>query len=91
MIAKAAVKIFDIRQNKEIIIPCHRHCDAYEILYNFGYKKNIDYYKIQEGFLDEDGIFLDRRRAYLEAICNHQLMIVDKNIKCQELFTEDLW
>ena len=91
MITKAAVKIFDIRQNKEIIIPCHRHCDAYEILYNFGYKKNIDYYKIQEGFLDEDDVFLDRHCAYLEAMYDHQLMVVDKNIKCQELFSEDLW
>ena len=91
MITKAAVKIFDVKQNKEMIIPCHRHCDAYEILYNFGYKKNIDYYTIQEGFLDEDDNFLDRHRAYLEAMYDHQLMVVDKNIKCQELFSEDLW
>lgn len=91
MITKAAIKIFDIRQNKEIIIPCHRHCDVYEILYNFNYKKNIDYYTIQEGFLDEDDTFLDRHCAYLEAMYSHQLMVVDKNIKCQELFTEDLW
>ena len=91
MIAKAAVKIFDIRQNKEIIIPCHRHCDAYEILYNFGYRKNIDYHIIQEGFLDENGVFLDRHHAYLEAMYDHQLQIVDKNIKCQELFSEDLY
>lgn len=91
MITKAAVKIFDIRQNKEIIIPCHRHCDAYEILYNFGYKKNIDYYKIQEGFLDEDDTFLDRHCAYLEAKYSNQLMIVSVDDRRQELFSEDLW
>ena len=91
MIVKAAVKIFDVKQNREIIIPCHRHSDCYEILYNLGYRKNIDYYTIQEGFLDKDDVFLDRHHAYLDAMYDHQLMIVDKNIKCQELFSEDLW
>lgn len=91
MVVKAAVKIFDIKQNKEVILPVHRHADAFEILYNLGYKRNIDYTEIAQGFLDEDDIFLDRHCAYLEAIYSHQLIIVDKNIKCQELFSEDLW
>ena len=33
----AAVKIYDKRQEKEIVIPCHRHCDAFVILKEFGY------------------------------------------------------
>lgn len=89
MITKAAVKIMDLRQNKEVIIPCHRHSDAYKILYDFRYKKNIDYYKIQEGFLDEDDNFLDRHCAYLEAIYDHQILINDSNSK--ELFSEDIY
>ncbi len=90
MIVKAAVKIMDLRQNKEVIIPCHRHHDAYFILHEFGYKRQ-DFKTICEGFLDEHDTFLDRHRAYLEAMYDHQLMVVDKNIKCQELFSEDLW
>ena len=43
MITSAAVKIFDFRQNKEIIIPCHRHCDAFFILKEFGYKPHDEY------------------------------------------------
>jgi hypothetical protein len=39
MVCRAAVKIYDKRQDKEMIIPCHRHCDAFQILHDFGYKK----------------------------------------------------
>ena len=89
MITKAAVKIFDIKQNKEIILPAHRHADIYEILYKLGYKKNIDYYKIQEGFLDEDDNFLDRHAAWLDAVYSHQLLVINNNYK--ELFSEDIY
>ena len=43
MIVKAAVKIFDFRQKKDWIITCMRHCDAFYILKEFGYKRDIDY------------------------------------------------
>lgn len=90
MITKAAVKIFDIRQNKEVIIPCHRHSDAYEILYSFGYKKNVDYTITKEGFLDEDGTFLNRHAAWLEAIYSRQVS-ADCDAMLKELYSEDLW
>ena len=37
----AAVKIYDKRQEKEIIIPCHRHCDVFVILKECGYSGNL--------------------------------------------------
>lgn len=89
MITKAAVKIMDLRQNKEIIIPCHRHCDAFQILYTLGYKKQVDYRTIAEGFLDENDVFLDRYNAWLEAVRSKQLMVIDNS--CKELYSEDLW
>ena len=46
MITRAAVKIKDLRQSKETIIPVHRHCDAFYILKEFGYKLKIDYENI---------------------------------------------
>lgn len=88
MIVKAAVKIFDMRQNKEIIIPCMRHSDAFYILKEFGYKKNIDYKEIAQGFLDEDDNFYNRLAAKKHAQESNQLK---ENTRCAELFSEDLY
>ena len=88
MIVNAAVKIFDLRQNKEVIIPCHRHCDAFWILKQFGYKKNIDYKEIAQGFLDEVDNFYNRVEAKTHAkTCKQNIMDTDS----AELFTEDIW
>lgn len=90
MITKAAVKIFDIRQNKEVTLPTHRHADIYEILYDLGYKKDVDYRLIKEGFLDEDDVFLDRHAAWLDAVYSHQIL-TNNNNNCKELFSEDIY
>lgn len=88
MIVNAAVKIFDKKQNKEIIIPCHRHCDAYFILKSFGYKSNIDYYTMSQGFLDEKGSYYNRVEAWYHAYDCHQIT----ETECKyNLFSEDLW
>lgn len=89
MIVSAAVKIKDLRQDKEIIIPCHRHCDAFYILKQFAYKKNIDYKEIAQGFLDEYDNFYTRAEAWNEAYKCNQLMVINNTSK--ELFSEDLW
>lgn len=90
MIVSAAVKIKDLRQDKEIIIPCHRHCDAFYVLKQFAYKKDVDYKEIAQGFLDEDDNFYTRTEAYKHAYYNEQ---IDKmqDYKVKELFSEDLW
>jgi hypothetical protein len=87
MITNAAVKIFDKRQNKEIIIPCHRHCDAFWILKQFGYKKNVDYTEIAQGFLDEVDNFYTRVEAKKHAEKYNQIAETEH----EELYTEDLW
>ena len=89
MITRAAVKIYDCRQQKEIIIPCMRHADALEILYELGYKKNVDYKKLAEGFLTDDGLFLSHMEAYHEAVESKQLFVTFD--KPRELYSEDLW
>ena len=89
MIVKAAVKVFDMRQNKEVILPCHRHSDIPYIFFALGYKKLVDYKIIEEGFLTEDGVFLNRHFAWLDAVTDNQLLIRDND--CQTLYTEDLW
>ena len=91
MIVKAAVKIFDMRQNKEVIIPCMRHCDAFEILKALNYKKNIDYKEIAQGFLTEEDKFYNRVQAYDHALSEWQLNEDVLKEHRKELFSEDLW
>ena len=43
-----------------------------------------------QGFLDADGRYLDRKQALVLALCNKQ--VKDENdIRCGMLFSEDLW
>jgi hypothetical protein len=87
-ITHAAVKIKDLRQNKIICIPCHRHCDAFRILKEFGYKLNQDYQILEQGFLNEYEQFLNRQEAYFYAKQNGQ---IDKTEFENCLYSEDLW
>jgi hypothetical protein len=91
-IVRAAVKIFDNRQHKEVIIPCHRHCDAFQILHDFGYKIG-EFKTLAQGFLDEHDVFYDRVEAYDVAWYSDQLKTDDymKGYAKRELFSEDLW
>ena len=49
MVCRAAVKIvlFDANSIKEITIPCHRHCDAFHILHDFGFQKHVDFKEVE--------------------------------------------
>ncbi len=92
MIVSAAVKIKDLRQDKEMIIPCHRHCDAFYILKQFSYKKDIDYKEIAQGFLDEKDNFYNRVEAWKHAWWHRQIQADEEEYhQCRELFSEDLW
>lgn len=90
-ITHAAVRIFDMRQEKIIIIPCHRHCDAFQILKEFGYKKNVDYYEIDQGFLDANGEYLKRIAAKQRVAEIGQQVTKYFDDNCPELYSEDLW
>ena len=89
MITQAAVKIFDFHQNKELIIPCHRHCDAFQILKEFGYCRGISYKEIAQGFLDEHGNWYSRTEAFSHAVKCKQIEEVNDIRK--ELYSEDLY
>ena len=70
MIKSAAIHIFDKRQNKEIIIPCLTHDDAYKILQDLGYSRK-DFVVIKIGYLDNKGNFLDKDEAYSVLMGSH--------------------
>lgn len=89
MIIVAAVKIYDKRQEKFVILPCHRHSQAYETLYNLGYKTTEYIWKATwQGFLNEHGEYLTRQEAAREAFKCGQIKELSPG---QELYSEDLW
>ena len=103
MVTRAAVKIkvFDpcnaLLNEKEIIIPCHRHCDAFQILAAFHMRKNVDYQELEQGFLNEHDEFLSRAEAWQEALACNQFLdsyieehIMDINPP-RILYSEDVW
>lgn len=107
MVAKAAVKIDLLSrfhpfgtEPDYVIIPCHRHADAYEILNIFHCRNGKEYNIIEEGFLDENDNFLSRIEAWHEAFrCSQfpekvmeQYWTGEKDpMVPTALYSEDLW
>lgn len=83
---RAAVRIYDKRQDKIWTIPCHRHCDAFLILKEFGYT-TTDFITLEQGFLDAHDNFYDRITARENAIESGQI----ETSEYPELYSEDLW
>lgn len=92
MIVSAAVKIIATSNDNEVIIAGLRHCDCYNTLANLGLEPLRDYIFVNDGFIDHQGNFLDRRDAWKHACDCGQLPvnIVEYNIS-KELFSEDLY
>lgn len=88
MIVSAAVRIYDKKQDKEIILPVHRHCDAFYILKELGYSKDdFESNQADQGFLDENDLFYNRIDAKLHALMCKQIT----HTEFAELYSEDLW
>lgn len=87
MITRAAVQIEDLRRNTIMTIPCHRHCDAFAIMKEFGYEPHKDYAIVEQGFLTETGLFLNRVQAMKHARECGQV----NTTEFSELYSEDLW
>lgn len=88
MITHAAVK-FNVC-GKEIIIPCHRHADAYCIVHTLRPDVSTRYNQKNQGFLNERGEFLTRQEAWVEAHRCNQILNYEEAIT-GELYSEDLW
>lgn len=95
MIISAAVIIE--KEGKKIIIPCHRHGDAYTILHRLDIPQN-SYKIVEQGFIayevDPDGpfnvteTFLNRKEALSHAKMSRQIL---SSMSDDELYSEDLW
>jgi hypothetical protein len=82
---------------KEVIIPCHRHCDAFQILKAFGMRRDVDFEEIAQGFLDENDNFMTRAEAWQEARRCYQFLDSYIEKYCDNinpptiLYSEDVW
>lgn len=69
------------------VIPLHRHGDLGRILKAFGFLPHQGYEVITQGFVDNDGLFYNRKDAYILAKAWGQRVPKGKS----ELFSEDLY
>lgn len=92
MIVCAAIKIRLTESENEVVITGLRHSDCFGTIKDLGLKQIENYFVIDDGFIDHQGNFLNRRDAWKHARNCGQLPvnIVEHNIS-EELFSEDLY
>ena len=89
-IISAACRV-ELPDGKIVILPCHRHADIYYILYELGIK--YDKSKVECGFLEWNGNFLNRKEAFIRAQECNQMTRAEgpTSYSGNELYSEDLW
>lgn len=50
----------------------------------------VDSYGENQGFLDENGVYLNRKQALVNALNNNQVKNIE-DIRMNQLFSEDIW
>ena len=85
MITRAAVQVHIYPTGQDLILPVHRHPDYLQICAAFGYRE-WEVRRDMDGFLTDDGTFLDREQAAQYAFENGQI-----TEPVDLLFSEDLW
>lgn len=77
------------------IIPCRRHGDGFQILQDLGYGPKTKYKILQQGFIDHNGVFIDREESFEHAKQCGQLSAATRWYKEDhnevELYSEDLY
>ena len=93
MILCAAVKFHIDATDEDVVIPCRRHADAFQILKSLGFEPKKGYKEICQGFITTEGKFFDRQEAYVHAKWCGQLSHTTI-LSCEamgKLFSEDLY
>ncbi|MCQ2077630.1 MAG: hypothetical protein MJZ20_11520 [Bacteroidaceae bacterium] len=98
MILCAAIKFHIEKTDRDVIVPCWRHAEAFSILCDLGFEPKVGYKKIEEGFITTDNRFLNRVDAWEHAIKCGQINQTTRWYKSDhnepkphELFSEDLY
>lgn len=92
MLLCAAVKFHISATDKNVVVACRRHCEAFYLLRDLGFDPKQGYRVLAQGFITTTGLFLDRKQAYRHAVSCGQLSdTVMRNVLNEELFSEDLY
>jgi hypothetical protein len=70
--------------------PPNRHHDILRMIVEQTGATTVDSHGDDQGFLDASGRYLNRKQALLSAELNEQVKDPD-NVRCGQLFSEDLW
>lgn len=95
MIICAALKVEACEDFEEIVEPCFRHGNGYEILQKLSHGAKYKGH-VTEGFITNKGDFLDRGDALQHAMDCGQLSATTRELKRREgetyeLYSEDLY
>lgn len=88
MIIASAIKFYIDKTDSEVILCGLRHGNIFVQLKNLGFSPRKGYKEICQGFLDNNGNFLDRYEAFIHAKNAGQII---SNTTDNELYSEDLW
>ena len=92
----AAIR-FTKKGNKDIILPCARHGDGYKQFAHINFvltgKYNRGDWNIEEGFIDSNGSFYPREKAYdfMKDSLPASLIYFKEQHNETELYSEDLY
>lgn len=77
------------------IVPCRRHGDGFRILEDLGYAPKTKYRIVEQGFINNNGEFLNRKDAFKYAYEIGQLSATTRwyheDHEHDELYSEDLY
>lgn len=95
MIICAALKIQVEGLDHPTIIPCIRHGDGFQILADLGYAPKTKYKVVEQGFITQDHVFMNRQEAFKYVYEIGQLSATTRwyhqDHGHDELYSEDLY
>jgi hypothetical protein len=91
VIVCAALKVQVDGLDHTTVIPCIRHSDGFRILADLGYAPKTKYKILEQGFLTQDSVFLNRIEAMEYALEIGQLPATLRRYCGDELYSEDLY
>lgn len=95
MIICAALKIQVEGLDHHTIVPCIRHGHGFQILEDLGYAPKTKYKVLEQGFVTQDMVFLNREEAFIYAYEIGQLSTTTRwyhrDHGHEELYSEDLY
>lgn len=97
MILAAAIRYHIPATGKDVVLCGARHGDVFRQLEELGFGPKDGYEELEQGFINHNGTFLDRREAYEHAKACGQLaakIIYERENGCvggKQLISEDLW